>query len=115
MEGGILARADDMVQIRGNNIYPAALEAVLRRFPDVAEWRAEAISREGMGALRLTIECAPGLQSNGAALAERVAASVKESLSFRPEVELAAPGQLQRFEMKASRFSIHPSFRKERS
>ena len=39
LEGGILGRTDDMIHVRGNNLYPAALEAVIRRFPEVAEFR----------------------------------------------------------------------------
>ena len=37
LEGGILGRADDMIHIRGNNVYPTALEGIVRRFPEVAE------------------------------------------------------------------------------
>jgi len=40
LEGGILARADDMVNVRGVNVYPAAIESVVRGFPEVAEFRA---------------------------------------------------------------------------
>ena len=40
LEGGILARADDMVNVRGVNVYPAAIEAVVRGFPEVVEFRS---------------------------------------------------------------------------
>ena len=40
LEGGILARADDMVNIRGVNVYPAGIESVVRRFPEVVEFRS---------------------------------------------------------------------------
>lgn len=109
MRGGILARMDDMIQIRGNNVFPSALEAIIRRFPEAAEYRAEVIRRGGLDELILTIECRPDLESNAAGLADRVAAAVKESLNFRPEVRLADPGSLGGFELKAKRFSVHPS------
>ena len=40
LEGGILARADDMINIRGVNVYPASIESVVRRFPEVVEFRS---------------------------------------------------------------------------
>ena len=43
MEGGILGRIDDMVVVRGNNIFPASLEAIIRRFDAVAEFRVEVL------------------------------------------------------------------------
>ena len=43
MEGGILGRIDDMVVVRGNNIFPASLEAIVRRFDGVAEFRIEVV------------------------------------------------------------------------
>ena len=41
LEGGVLGRRDDMVPLRGNNFYPSSLEAVLRRFAEVVEYRVE--------------------------------------------------------------------------
>ena len=38
LDGGSSA-ADDMIHVRGNNLYPAAIEAIVRRFPGVAEYR----------------------------------------------------------------------------
>ncbi len=115
LKGGILGRADDMVLIRGNNVYPAALEAIVRRFPEVAEYRAEVSMREGLAVLSLTIESDQGIGSNGPSLSERIASAVKDSLNFRPEVNAVRAGTLPRFEMKATRFVIHPSYRKEQS
>ena len=40
LEGGILSRVDDMVSVRGVNVYPSAVESVVRRFHEVAEYRA---------------------------------------------------------------------------
>src|SRR4029079_1852512 len=39
LDGGILGRADDMIHVRGNNLYPGPIEAIVRRFPEVAEYR----------------------------------------------------------------------------
>src|SRR6201999_724284 len=39
LEGGILGRIDEMFIVRGNNVFPTAVEAVIRRFNEVAEFR----------------------------------------------------------------------------
>ena len=88
LDGGILGRCDDMIHLRGNNVYPSALEALLRRFPEVAEYRVE-------------VEAVNG---GGAGLVERVDRAIRDELLFRAEVRLVAPGSLPRFEMKARRF-----------
>src|SRR5262249_44062081 len=41
LDGGIRGRVDDMIVLRGNNLYPGALQAVLHCFPEVAEYRVE--------------------------------------------------------------------------
>ena len=39
LDGGILVRTDDMIAVRGNHVYPSALENVIRRFSAVVEYR----------------------------------------------------------------------------
>ena len=56
LQGGILAHTDDMIHVRGNNLYPAAIEAVVRRFPEVAEFRI-VVDRSGpLADLALEVE-----------------------------------------------------------
>ena len=45
LEGGILARADDMVNIRGVNVYPTSIEAVVRDFAEIVEFRTTVSQR----------------------------------------------------------------------
>jgi phenylacetate-CoA ligase len=102
LEGGILARTDDMIYLRGNNLYPSALEAVLRRFPEVAEYRVEVDQSGPLAALRIEVEpAAPGVN-----LAERVGRAIRDELLFRAEVLTVPPGSLPRFEMKARRIHV---------
>jgi phenylacetate-CoA ligase len=103
LDGGILGRTDDMIQVRGNNVFPAALEAVIRRFPEVAEYRVEVDQTGSLAALRVEIE--PVRAEGGLLLAERVDRAIRDDLFFRAEVTLASPGSLPRFEMKARRIS----------
>jgi phenylacetate-CoA ligase len=90
-----------MIHLRGNNLYPAAVEAVVRRFPEVVEFRIVVDQRGSLPDLRLEIE--PNPMSNGLTLAEAVGRAVRDELLFRIEVIAVAPGNLPRFEMKARR------------
>ena len=104
LEGGVLGRSDDMLVIRGNNVYPSAVEAILREFPEVAEFRISVGSSDRPGdlaSLQLEIEPASGTASNQ--LGERVTNAFRDRLNFRPEVTIVGPGSLPRFEMKAKR------------
>lgn len=99
LEGGILGRTDDMIHVRGNNLHPSALEAVIRRFAEVAEYRV-VVDRSGPLA-ELWIEVEPS--GPAVELAERVGRAIRDELLFRVEVTTVAPGTLPRFEMKAQR------------
>jgi len=102
LQGGILGRTDDMIHVRGNNLYPSALVAVIHQFPEISEYRVEIDHSESMTALRIELE--PALNSLATGLAERVDEAIRQELLFRAEVRIVAPGSLPRYEMKAHRF-----------
>lgn len=105
LEGGILARADDMVNIRGVNVYPVGIEAVLRKLPEIVEFRS-IVSRPGaMRSLRVEIEPAPGVDDH-AALASKVSYQLREAIGLSVSVHVVDRGALPRFEMKAGRFVV---------
>jgi phenylacetate-CoA ligase len=98
LEGGIIGRADDMIVVRGVNLYPSAVDAVVRSVPEVTEYRVE-ISRRGvLSEVALSIECD---QSN---VPKKLEAALTSAFSLRIPVERAEPGSLPRFEMKARRW-----------
>ncbi len=96
--GGIAGRVDDMVTVRGVNVFPSAIEAIVRRFDEVGEYRVELARVREMDELRCIVE-AP------ADVAERVGGAIHRELGIRCLVESVAPGTLPRFEMKAKRFN----------
>ena len=100
LEGGILGRTDDMIHVRGNNLYPVAIEAVVRRFAEVAEFRI-VVDRSGPLA-DLCVEIEPTV-AGAAGLADAVARAVRDELLFRVDVVPVAPGSLPRYEMKSRR------------
>ena len=104
LEGGIIARTDDMVNIRGVNVYPAAIESVLRGFEEVIEFRST-VSRTG--ALRslaleveLTTACDPRTITTG------ITQRLRDALGLTVPIQVVAPATLPRFEMKARRFVV---------
>jgi phenylacetate-CoA ligase len=105
LEGGILGRTDDMIHLRGNNLYPSALEAVIRRFPQVAEYRVEVDQSGPLAALRVEVE--PAAAEAGMEIAEQVRRAIRDELLFRAEVLSVPPGSLPRFEMKARRVQVN--------
>lgn len=107
LEGGVLARADDMVTIRGVNVYPTAVDAVVRAHADVIEFRATVGRASAM--LQLTVEIEVRAGADAAATAQAVAIALKEALGLTVAVRPVAADALPRFEMKARRFVIADS------
>jgi phenylacetate-CoA ligase len=100
LEGGIRGRVDDMIVVRGNNLYPDALQTLLHRFAEVAEYRVELDETGVLPVLRVEVEPYPAAD---AGLAGRVGQAIRDALLFRAEVRTVPPGSLPRFEMKARR------------
>ena len=101
-DGGILGRDDDMRKVRGVSVTPVMVEDVLRAFPEVAEYQAALRTVRGLDTIVLQVEPRTGARSAG--LGERISLAMKCEVGIRPEVELAPPGSLPRFELKAARF-----------
>jgi phenylacetate-CoA ligase len=103
LRGGILGRVDDMVVVRGVNVFPSAVESVIREFTEVEEFRVEVYERQVMREIRLVIE-PKSTECSIAGLSERIIKRMRERIGLRPEIELVSPGSLPRFELKAKRF-----------
>lgn len=101
LRGGILGRTDDMLIIRGNNVFPSSIEGIVRGFPAVAEFRIVVTRQRAMTHVRLELEPHPESDTHG--LADSVAAAIKQQLQFQAEVHSVPTGTLPRFEMKAKR------------
>ena len=105
LEGGILSRVDDMINIRGVNVYPVGIESIVRRFAEVVEFRSIVSPVEAMRSLRLEIEVAPGA-ADAPGIAAKVAYQLREAMGLTVGVHVVPAGTLPRFEMKASRFVV---------
>jgi phenylacetate-CoA ligase len=101
LEGGIRGRVDETIVIRGNNFHPGALQTLLHRFPEVAEYRLEVDETGPLPVLHVEVEPHPDAEAGP--LAARVDQAIHDTLLFRAEVRIVPPGTLPRFELKARR------------
>ena len=103
LDGGILGRIDDMILIRGVNIYPSSVESLVRRFEDVAEYRVTVSTERQMAEMAIAIEPRVDCADPGG-LAADLEAALRVMFNLRIPITLAEAGSLPRFEMKAKRW-----------
>lgn len=99
---GILGRTDDMVIVRGVNVYPSAIEHIMRSVDGVAEYQVITTTSEEMAELSLRVE--PASEDLGQVLTNEIETAVRGSLGLRVPVEIAPTDSLPRFELKAKRW-----------
>jgi phenylacetate-CoA ligase len=97
LDGGVLGRTDDMLIIRGVNVFPSAIEHIVRSFPEVIEYRMTAFKEKELDQLSLEIEDRLGQPA-------RVAEELRLRLGLRVSVTTVPSGTLPRFEGKGKRF-----------
>jgi phenylacetate-CoA ligase len=100
LEGGIHGRVDDMVIVRGVNVYPTAVEQIVRQFADVSEYRVHVNRTAALTELRLEIEPTQSCRDSGM-LVQEIQNALQVAFNLRLTVDAVAPGSLARFEMKA--------------
>lgn len=96
LDGGILGRADDMLVVRGVNIFPGAIDDIVRSFPEVVEYRVIVDTVASLDELRLEVE-------DHLAAPDRVARELQVRLGIRVDVAAVPIGSLPRFEGKGRR------------
>jgi len=97
--GGVLGRADDMITIRGINVFPSAVENIVRRYPEIVEFAIEVYRHREMHELRLKVEVAGAPDG----VIDRLAQAFSNDLRIRASIEHVADGSLPRFELKSRR------------
>ena len=103
LEGGILGRADDMVVVRGVNVYPSAVEEIVRASGGVAEYRAQISRNRALPELSLQIEPAADCK-DVVGLVRKLEKEFESALALRVLITTVPLGTLPRFEMKAKRW-----------
>jgi phenylacetate-CoA ligase len=97
LDGGVLSRADDMMIIRGMNVFPTAVEQILNSFPEVVEYRMIARKRGELDELVIEVE-------DHLMQPERIAEELRLRLGLKIEVRCVTAMSLPRFEGKGRRF-----------
>jgi phenylacetate-CoA ligase len=105
LAGGILGRADDMLVVRGINVFPSVIEDIVRQFDCVDEFRIEVRREREMLDLRVIVEIDGdryGADAVLLALAD-LRRRLRVACGIRIDAEAAAAGMLPRWELKARR------------
>jgi phenylacetate-CoA ligase len=101
LQGGIIGRADDMVVVRGVNVYPSAIEAVVRAVDGVGEYQVEVDEQGTLPEIRLVIE-----NLGDGRAEETLEARLRSVFSMRIPVRAVESGTLPVSEMKAQRWKV---------
>ncbi len=97
LDGGVLGRADDMVTVRGVNVFPSSIDQIVRGFPEVIEYRVT-VSRQGE-LDHLHVEIEDRLENP-----QRIADELRLRLGLKVKTTLVPHGTLPRFDGKGKRF-----------
>lgn len=102
MDGGIIGRIDQMLIVRGINIFPSAIEAIVRSYPQVQEFAVELERIHEMDELTIKAEVGdPDPQT----VIDAISREAAHRLGLRVRVQLVDPETLPRFELKARRIT----------
>lgn len=98
----IMGRTDDMIKIKGVNVFPSQIEEILKEFPEVSsEYQIRISHLEGKDTMRIYVETDGTVDFID--LSRRIAATVKSRIGFTPLVKVVEVGLLPRSEKKTKR------------
>lgn len=105
LEGGVLGRVDDMLVVRGVNVFPSSIDAILRSFSDVSDYRLTVTKTNALDELVLEFERATslGTDAEGKTLANAISEKLSVQLNLRFQVTEVTQGTLPRSDGKAKR------------
>jgi len=99
--GGILSRVDEMIFLKGNNIYPSALQHLLHAIEGIIDFRITFYKEEGNPQLVFEIETLP---TNSESIKNRLEKLIQTAFLFKPVIKIVPKGTLPIQEMKSKRF-----------
>lgn len=102
IKGGVVGRADDMIIVRGVNLYPSAIDNLIRSLPNISEYEVSIRRVAGLDDLSIKIETTDMPTFGETALA--LTHEFRNQYSIRVNVEQAVSGSLPRYEFKARRY-----------
>ncbi len=102
LEGGVIGRIDDVIIVRGVNVFPSAIENIVRLFPQVGEFAVAVYREHELDEMEIRVEIR---HDEPETVAAAVAKEIRNSLNLRARVKPVSHGTLPRFDLKARRFS----------
>jgi phenylacetate-CoA ligase len=104
LEGGVIGRVDDVIIIRGVNIFPSAIENIVRAFPEIGEFAVDVHRRHELDDMEIRVEVSSDDPSE---VVENLSKAIRNAVGLRTKVEAVPFGSLPRFDLKARRINDH--------
>jgi phenylacetate-CoA ligase len=104
LDGGVIGRIDDVVIVRGVNVFPSAIENIVRRFSEVGEFAVDVYRRKELDDMEVRIEVRDNSPED---LPAAVAQEIRAGIGLRVVVTPVPFGTLPRFDLKAKRVTDH--------
>ena len=104
LKAGIIGRIDDVLIVRGVNVYPSAIENIVRAFPEVGEFVVDVFRTGELDEMEIRLEIRA---TDTEAILTAVAKRMRNALGLRVKAKSVPHGTLPRFELKAKRFTDH--------
>ena len=99
--GGILSRVDEMIFLKGNNIYPSALQHMLHAIEGIIDFRITFYKEDGNQQLVFEVETLP---TNSESIKNRLEKIIQTAFLFKPVIKIVPKGTFPIQEMKSKRF-----------
>ena len=96
---GVVGRVDEMLVIKGVNVYPSAIDEIVRSVPSIEEYRAIASRKGAIDQLRIEFESG----GDSGLLGKELGGLFERRLGLHVEVLAVPPGTLPRYEAKSRR------------
>ena len=102
IRGGVLGRADDMLIVRGVNIYPSAIDNLVRAAPQIVEYEVEILESAGSDDILIKLEAADDARFED--VKKSLLEGFRAQFNIRVDVEEVARQSLPRYELKSRRY-----------
>lgn len=104
LKGGVIGRIDDALIVRGINVFPSAIENIVRRFDDVGEFAVDVYRNKNLDEMEIRVEIGA---ETAEATAKAIVKELRNGLGLRVQLKVVPQGTLPRFDLKARRFTDH--------
>ncbi len=105
LDGGILGRKDDMIIIRGLNVFPSMVGNIIQKYLTVGdEYRIVAYTKGSLNELKILLDLSEESRINRERIEREIALDIRSSLELRVEVETVSPNTLEKSDYKSRRF-----------